>query len=284
MKSNAQIKMIGADLNWLPPAHEWDFRSITAEECRIACHWEYSRQVYQGRLMMPRSIPEPGTGKLVGTAKPEVWCPDRYHGAARQLFPRPWLALTPEQRKAVLGSFHRLPVVTVRTLGDFLKRMNWMNGIPDGETARGYMEHTFVIQPHFGVYGETAVMAKLSEWAQVESRRYRRRPHAKGASLPFDELKWLAAWRLELARCAANEALTQRAKASGRPIQRSDLILVGRIREEIKAHANGHPQDNPRDVLPIYTSAGAWTKARKDAERCAQLVSLNTSQLLAEWC
>jgi hypothetical protein len=162
--------------------------------------------------------------------------------------------------------------------------MNWMNGIPDGVASRSYLEHTYVIQPQFGVYGGPAVVAKLSEWAQVESRRFRRRPHAKGASLPYDELKWLAAWRLELARCAANEALRQRAKASGRLMQRRDLIQVGMIVTAISAHAKRHPQDNPRDVLPIYTSAGAWTKARKDAERCAQMVMLNTTQLLAEWC
>jgi hypothetical protein len=192
--------------------------------------------------------------------------------------------MTPEQRKSVLESFHRLPVVTVRTLGDFLKRMNWIKGIPDGVASSGYLEHSFVIQPQFGVYGAPAVVAKLSKWAQVESRRYRRRPRAKGASLPYDELKWLAAWRLEVARCATNEAIKQRAKASGRPVHRRDLIQVGRVVTDIKAHANRHPQNNPSDVLPIYTSAGAWTKARRDAERCGQLVMLNTTQLLAEWC
>jgi hypothetical protein len=31
------------DKRWLPPCDEWDFRSVTVEQCRRACLWEYLR-------------------------------------------------------------------------------------------------------------------------------------------------------------------------------------------------------------------------------------------------
>jgi hypothetical protein len=31
--------------DWLPLRDEWDFRSVTAEECRFACFWEYFRSI-----------------------------------------------------------------------------------------------------------------------------------------------------------------------------------------------------------------------------------------------
>jgi hypothetical protein len=30
---------------WVPPRHEWDFRSVTPKQCRLACLWEYARSV-----------------------------------------------------------------------------------------------------------------------------------------------------------------------------------------------------------------------------------------------
>jgi hypothetical protein len=38
------LKTKSIDLKWLPPAEEWDFRSVTEVECPVACHWEYERE------------------------------------------------------------------------------------------------------------------------------------------------------------------------------------------------------------------------------------------------
>ena len=94
--------------DWLPAAAEWDFRSITRRECRVACHWEYEREE-------SRSMPVfPGGLKYV---------PVNYRQAARELFPQAWTTLTAKERERVLASFFPSPAVQVRKLGDFLKRV-----------------------------------------------------------------------------------------------------------------------------------------------------------------
>jgi len=40
----SKLKPQAVDFKWLPPAEEWDFRGVTEDECRVACHWEYERQ------------------------------------------------------------------------------------------------------------------------------------------------------------------------------------------------------------------------------------------------
>jgi hypothetical protein len=63
------------DFKWLPPTEEWDFRSVTEDECRVACHWEYERQDSRS------------TSKLGG----QKYVPVNYHQAARELFPQAWI-------------------------------------------------------------------------------------------------------------------------------------------------------------------------------------------------
>jgi hypothetical protein len=36
-------------VDWLPPAPEWDFRSVREKESRLACCWEYERQASRAR-------------------------------------------------------------------------------------------------------------------------------------------------------------------------------------------------------------------------------------------
>ena len=58
------MKKQAVDLNWLPAHEEWDFRSIAEAECRIACHWEYAREVEP--LLDPKAFrPKSLKGKLV---------------------------------------------------------------------------------------------------------------------------------------------------------------------------------------------------------------------------
>jgi len=274
----------GCDLTWLPPQEEWDFRSITNEECRFACHWEYARQIHAATSHASRLIGNGVSEAAVNDAKVLGWRPSNYHGVAREMFPRAWLAMTTEQRGKVIASFHRLPAVAVRRLDDFLQRMNWSKGIPDGKETARVLEHTWVIQPHFGVYGAPAVVAELRAWARDQSKRYRRTPRARAAELPFDELKWLAVLRLEGARCAANDAMKTRAEAAGTMVGRKDIISVEKTAVAIKNYRKHNPIPDPNGVLPIYRSAGAWTKAWQDAERCKMKVLSDTSQHLAGWC
>jgi hypothetical protein len=193
------------------------------------------------------------------------------------------MTLTAEQRSKVLDSFHRVPALTVRPMGEFLQRMDWMNGIPEGREAQAAMENMFVIQANFSAYGMRAVRAQLHDWMRTEFERQECMLRAKGASLPFHELKWLAVLRLERARCAANDIIKKRLEARGSRARREDLINVDRAWKAIDAYRELHPQSDPHIVFPHYEIAGAWTKAWKDAERCASKCISNPFSILGEW-
>ena len=111
------------DLSWLPPREEWDFRSLTRAECRVACHWEYARETHKRVAATFRNPDEvSAVKKTAGYAMREhakSYCPANYRQPARELFPQPWTSLTKEQRATVLGSFYPIPALQVRNLRRF---------------------------------------------------------------------------------------------------------------------------------------------------------------------
>ncbi len=153
-------KKTPADLSWLPPHHEWDFRSITAEECRLACYWEYQREF--GCDYDPK---------------------------------KPWLAQTGAERAAVQAAFSPPPIVQVRTFREFMNRTP-VAARPDPAAWRRYTDGVYVIRPNFTA-GVEGVIKTLAAWARKESKHFKRAPRAKAAAPPFHLLRWLAAWRLD---------------------------------------------------------------------------------------
>ena len=241
-----KIKSQAMDFTWLPPAEEWDFRSVTQQECRVACHWEYSRQDRQAMAKLPKG---------------ENYCPENYREAARELFPQRWTTLTKEQRVKVLESFTQAPALQVHKLGDFLKRVT-IHGI-SSEIPAAYLEHAYVIIPSFTGRGVVAVTQQFGKWASLESKRYRPSRRAQAANLPFDALKWLAVLRIDEARLKAG-------------------VTIGKARETVKAFGLRRALDHYGDVFPNYTSDGGWVKARTDALRCQTQSRANRAYLLAE--
>jgi hypothetical protein len=241
-------KFNGIDLRWLPPAEEWDFRPVTASECRVACHWEYEREF--GRI----------EGAAIG-GQNQPYFPQHYRQAARGLFPRAWMTLTKEQRQGVLESFFATPVVQVRKLGEFLKRMP-ANGV-NPKIVQPYLDHSYVVIPHFTLYGVEAVIKSLEKWARSEAKHHEQSRRAQAAELPFDALKWLAVLRLDQARQQSH-------------------VTIGRARETVTDYRRTKPRPDPNGVFPIYASDGAWSKAKSDAKRCQARTRVEPSFLLAE--
>src|SRR5512136_3055556 len=171
------MKKTVLDLSWLPPREEWDFRAVPPAECRVACHWEYARQI---RRISEAAITT-GLKQIAGTkeltrhpirSQSAGWyCPDNYRQPARELFPQPWLSLTQAQRASVIGSFYPVPAVQIRKLGDFLSRMQWAKGAHQ-QVLLPYLEHTYVVQPNFTLCGVEAVVRELETWARKESKHY----------------------------------------------------------------------------------------------------------------
>ncbi len=248
------MKRKPADLNWLPPAEEWDFRSVTPSECRVACHWEYARQIRKAMLPNPRGPTLPLAEKTMHNG----YCPAIYRQAAKELFPQAWCTLTKEQRVKVLDSFYAIPSLQVRKLGDFLKRVQGASP----EVRRAYGEHSYVVQASFSLHGVEAVVKEFEIWARKEAKQHGPSPRAKAAEPPFDALKWLAVLRLEEAR-------------------RKTGMKIENAMESLEAYRLRYPQTDTNDVFPIYASHGAWSKARGDAERLQSKVLTGSSRLLA---
>ncbi len=234
------------DFKWLPPTKEWDFRSVTEDECRVACHWEYERQDSRS------------TSKLGG----QNYVPVNYHQAARELFPQAWITLTPEQRAKVVKSFLPSPVIQVRKLREYLKRLP-VNGA-NPEIFQACLHHAYVVVPNFRGHGVEAVIKEFAKWARQEAKQHPPARRAQAAELPFDALKWLAVLRLDQARRQAG-------------------VTIERARETVSAYRQKHPQVVCHgDVFPVYASDGAWSKARNDATKSQAKSKINPSYLLAE--
>jgi hypothetical protein len=252
------------DLSWLPPSEEWDFRSVTVAECRVACHWEYARETRKIESVAIGILAKGAAQRAALGARSEaarLFCPVNYRQPARELFPRAWTTLTKEERTAVLGSFYPIPTMTVHKLGNFFRRMQWAEGA-SSEVLQPYLEHAYVVQPNFALHGVEAVIKELEAWARREAKNYRQAPRAKAAEPPFDALKWLAVRRLDQARCEAH-------------------VTFEKTQEALAEYRRQHPQRAHNDVFPIYASHGAWSKAKADAARCRSKAMNEPSFLLA---
>lgn len=230
------------DLKWLPPAEEWDFRSVMEVECRVACHWEYERESHP-------------------FAVPQKYFPPNYRQAARELFPQAWTTLTKEQRQKVMETFLPAPVMQVRKLREFFKRMP-MNGAHP-EILQGLLHYSYVVVPNFQVHGVEAVIKEFEKWARKEAKQYPQSRRAQAAEPPFDALKWLAVARLDKARRKAN-------------------VTIEKARETVIAYRQENRQLDSNSVLPIYASDGAWSKAKTDSQHCQEKARNSPSFLLAE--
>ena len=257
-----QTKLKSIDLKWLPPAEEWDFRSVTVSECRVACHWEYERENHP-------STPNPAAQHKAGTAASmaaqsgatRIYYPTNYRQSARELYPQAWTTLTKEQRQKVMESFSPAPVMQVRKLREFFKRMPMSGASP--EILQSYLQHSYVVVPNFTLHGVEAVIKEFEKWARKEAKQYRQSRRAQAAEPPFDALKWLAVARLDKARRKAH-------------------VTIDKARETMLAYRQENRQLDSNSVFPIYASDGAWSKANTDSQRCQNKARNDSSFLLAE--
>jgi len=255
------------DLSWLPAGEEWDFRSVAKAECRIACHWEYSRQLEP--LRDPKAFrPKFLEGKLIASkdaGKParRPSEPVRQDAVTRSpLFPRPWAGLSEAERASVVQAVQPLPPLQVRPLYQVLERAGWtMN---NKEMAQRFSAGAYVIRPNFSSLGVEVIIREFESWARKEAKNYRQSPRAKAAEPPFDLLKWLSVHRLEERRRAAH-------------------INYEAAQEAVKEYRRRNPLRDPDDVFPIYSSHGAWSKAQRDAGRTLGRLLIDSTLLISAY-
>jgi hypothetical protein len=254
------MKKEAVDMSWLPAREEWDFRSVTETECRVACHWEYARDIRQ--LARAAIVRPSGIGVQNEKAEGEVIKRDIVTKNA--FFPRAWTNLSAAERTSVLGAVAPPPPLQVRTLREFVARANWIVD-PKAEQFERLSQGAYVIRPNFSALGVEVIIKEFEKWARKEAKNYARSPRAKAAEPPFDLLKWLSVYRLEAKRCEAG-------------------ITYETAQESLREYRRGNGKPDPNDVFPVYASHGAWSKARRDAERVRAKVIGDFAFLLRDWC
>src|SRR5262245_22139398 len=114
-------------LAWLAPAEEWDFRSVTKAECRIACYWEYARDMRPPAMAgpLPRRLVSDVHGPVAGfSAGSAGWV--RQDPATRSpLFPKAWASLTAAERADVIQGVEPFRALWVRTLEETVDKAKW---------------------------------------------------------------------------------------------------------------------------------------------------------------
>jgi hypothetical protein len=255
------------DLSWLPKPEEWDFRSVTKAECRIACHWEYARDIEPviRPILGPRLVANGANSvQKRGSAVPERTGTVRGDVVTKSgLFPRPWETLSEAERAGVAGAVEPLPPLQVRTLVDFLSRGIWPADL-NSELMQRLAQGVYVIRPNFSGLGVEVIIREFERWARKEAKEYAQSPRAKAAGPPFDLLKWLAVYRLEEKRREAG-------------------ITYEKAHKALHEYQRLNRKPNPNDVFPVYASHGAWSKARRDAARTRAEVIGDSAALLRDW-
>jgi len=235
------------DLSWLPAQESWDFRGVKVAECRIACHWEYSREVESDLPAKPEKITDEENGPI-GPENTGTFPVIDLLVSKGAPFPKAWTAMTDDERQKLVAAIPRLSSLDVRSLekvmdekvkraeGKLAKSLRWGN------------EGAYVIRPGFTAFGVEAVVKEFAAWARKEAKEYDRSLRAKAAEPPFDLLKWLAVRRLEAAR-------------------RKARISYEQARQGLQEFRMQRPCKDENGVFPIYASHGAWCKASSDAEK-----------------
>ena len=143
------------DMSWMPPAEEWDFRAVTAEECGLACYWEYSRTLCQG-------------GK-----NPESWvagnylllCPFLcYSGGERE--PLAWTLLSRKERSRIRECMFIPAAIRIMPLNEFIDE-SLRSADGDHRKALERMRcPATVVWANFQGHGTEKVIEGFNAWAR----------------------------------------------------------------------------------------------------------------------
>lgn len=239
-----------AEPDWLPPFMEWDFRTIKERESRLACCWEYARNTAGICENLSAWIDGAGGATTLGN----------FICAEGMRFPEPWVLCSDELRCAselVEADESPVTVYSMKARKEFVIR-EVVEAQADGRDVREVLERLLLTDGYavivdFEGFGGHAAAKALAGWARDEAKKFPQMRRGKGATPPFEWLKWLAALRLETVR-----------KEAG--------IRFGEVQAMLARHEREFPIAGASPTLPVYASHGAWSKAIGDARRGLELL------------
>ena len=240
----------------MPAAVEWDFRAVTADECAMSCFWEYSRTVLAESL----------DGKPWAQVEKENTRPvfDIISDGASPA--KAWMTMTQAERLTILGRFNQCQPFEVRELEDWIQDcLRRANGDASKalQLVTDYPGVGYVVWADFWRFGTQTVIDAFAQFARGEVKRFKtaKRIRGKGAVPHFHCLKWLAVYRLEGPR-------------------REHGVSFELAQKNLREFQRRNPTRNFNDLLPLYASHGAWSKALADAKSLLKLAQQAPRQLL----
>jgi hypothetical protein len=228
--------MSPVDLSWMPAAEEWDFRPITPAECGLACYWEYTRALFTFTHDPYAWIRHPKMHVFFGRP------------AAGEYHPPAWTRLSAQQR-LLFGESHGVhPGFWIGPTKDVIEQdLEAFKGDHRRALENLARWRAYVVWADFRRHGTEKIIADFTAWARAESKKFPAKQRGKASVPPFDCLKWLSAYRLEEPRRKAG-------------------VNFAASQECLREFQRKQPVANVNDVLPLYASHGAWSKAVRDAK------------------
>lgn len=245
---------------------EWDFREITETELATAIDYEFAREnkpfrsraaawldsKINGRSVRTQLLDGVGLEKLCRKEYSAQPCDlqlliEREFLSQFPLFPLPWLALHPNERREYCNGLPILPSVRLLPMShsDSQRFVGAMLRNPK-------LLHGYWLTINFGRVGsKAALMKELKREVDLLWMQSAKNAQGKASSLPFRKLKQLAALRLSAAGLnlkGAKDAISNRLAAK-------QMISEG-------------------DVIPSYGSPGAWHGAVSAAQKLASAWSV----------
>jgi hypothetical protein len=229
---------------------EWDFRAVTDEELPLITQYEYLREDRAFRNTATKWLESKIRGKSVRRLLLEgdetlfdeldlcsrdfqVWAYVSMH----PLFPCPWMAFEREDAEgfARANSYTPAPLTILP-----MARMHC--------PGRFISDHSYLLSVEVEKHSTKDILRCFEKWLRKEAGKHKRLS-GKASAMPWQKLKWLSARRL------ANAGLKYPSN--------SNPGVNGFIRQRVRVA----PGSNAADVLPLYSSSGAWYDALKMANQ-----------------
>lgn len=241
---------------------EWDFRGLNPEHLRAALMYEVTRERSAVREVMPLlTIERRKEIETLTEGDWKRWKPDwieksQFYSILRACwfcgeFPAPWMALSDTQRATAVEKYGRpaqpLRILTPEELSqiEFMERMlaevKERLGGKQSSAENTFPIRRYVIQIDWS-YDDPVLKPALSELLKLRPKGTRplKRHTGKRSAPPLHKIKQLAAWRLATKAHLNYKEAQQLVDARKKKCPRPGCVL---------------------DLLPTYTSAGAWHDA-----------------------
>ena len=239
---------------------EWDFRGLESEDVLAALSHELDREnAHVPEAMALLTLERLAEMENLTAEALDAWCrcwvDQKRFGDLSPVFdavwrcrefPRPWMCLSHAQRMmakerclepTVLGVLSR---DELRKIEDMCQLWSQITGKPFIDDPPNWPVRRYIVQIDWA-HDDSLLKPLLLGLLKLrpENIHPHKRHTGKRAGVPWHKLKQLAAWRL--------------AKKAGLSHKQARSLVERRRRDA--------PHDDPRDVLPSYTSAGAWKGA-----------------------